>query len=145
MKQKRIVCRGHCPIFNYPDYQQPWADVWISFRTRPNKPHYYGPTLLTKKCVERDLKSYLELQEENPELDWSYEIELERIQLKLLETEEIIVEIPKKYSTMGEIITNKEYIDRKEAERMLTYYVNELGYKNLKFIWKRSKFIATPV
>lgn len=144
MRQKRVVCRGHCPIFVEPDYPQPWADVWVRFKGRPGKVFTFGPTLVTKRELEVDLMLDEQVQAEHPEFDYSEEINDNRKALDGLAADDIVVGPVSPYGTPS-IYTTKDFIDRREAERMLAKFIGTFGYRNLKFIWKRPKIIACPV
>ena len=55
MKRVRITC--YQPIALDPTIRQPWADVWIRFKTRSGRPaHEYGPTLLSRKELQGDIR-----------------------------------------------------------------------------------------
>lgn len=142
-KQKRITCRGHCPIFVDPDYKQPWADVWIRFKARPGRAFEFGPTLMTKQDVEAHLKITEECQAEHPEFDYGKDIADARRALAALEVSDVYVDPEIHHGP--EIYTSRDGIDRNEAERMLSAFVARYGYKNLKFVWKRPKIVAVPV
>ena len=42
------------------------------------------------------------------------------------------------------IYTRREYIDRAEAEAMLSHFMGTQGYRRIKYKWKKTDFVLTP-
>ena len=182
MTTKKVRCLNSEPISLYPEYQQGWSDTWIQFKTRPGKREYRAPTLISAGSIKREIEGnkwglkYYSSEEAKKEfadpssnptwrevfseitaqdmIDHCVE-DLAKNEADLAKTlkEGIWIDANEgKNKNIPNIYTSAEYIDRKEAEKMLRFYMKSLGYKNVSFRWKRPKrdkedgkyFIITP-
>lgn len=152
MKKKHITLICYEPIAFDKDYKQGWSDVWIRFYQK-RKRVKRGPTLISKPDLKADLQFSMEFYEENKHEEWMQhkdgDVDSKEIEdvLEILKTKSEFVDLSndKKNGIPG-IYTSKDYIDKKEAERLITEYVKLLGYESshLKLKWKRSKFRVIP-
>jgi hypothetical protein len=182
MNAKTVRCMTSEPISLDPHYRQYWADVWIQFKTGPNNRHYHAPTLISLGDIQKEIDSNIWGLEyyKNPETVKEYneanqkhgreifkditaedmyqhcvddKVKNENLLEKTLKKGMWIDPNYGKNKNIPSIYTSNEYIDRFEAERMLRLYMNSLGYKNVKFRWKRPRrdkkdgkyFLITPV
>ena len=143
MKKKTVRVRCHHPIAIDPNCQLPWADAWISYRTRPNHPHYFGPCLVCKGSLEFDLRITKECQADNLDLDYSDDIERQELALYALELSRFFIE--ESLHGTPTIYTSNEYIDRNEAVEMLRFFMDSRGFKNVKFRWQIPKIVTIPI
>lgn len=144
-KGKLIHCRCHEPIGLSKEAQQPWSDVWIRYTDKPGRKKVcYGPTLVSKGALKRDLDFEREFQAENPEYADEKEIrEMEEV-LRRLENEPVVIGDDWQHGTPT-IYTANELIDRKTAEQMLSAMMAGLRFQSVRFKWKRPKFVVRPM
>lgn len=136
MKHVRTWCHG--PIAVAPLYRQPWADVWLRFRGRPGRKVYtYGPTLISKP----ELHGALRFQRDLDPPDLKEIAKLERAAARIETRDLLIVPDP---GRCPDIYTAADYIDRREAERMLQFLMTSLGFGRTRFVWARPRLIIDP-
>ena len=117
--------------------RQPWSDVRISFIAEPGaETSEFEPTLISRSCLERDLRWARELEVKDPKPKRA-----ERT-AKLLEIFEILSDRVTCYvhsrspdDRIPEIYTQHDYIDQDEAERMLAHLLSTMGLKEVAFQW----------
>jgi hypothetical protein len=139
VKKKEIRCYTHHSL------DGGWADVWITYDDRRRK-SYFAPTLLTRASVERDLDIARACAAQNPDLDFSSDI-----QHNLSILEDLGVKVPCVITTeCGEgipsIHTAAEELSRPEAEAMLTHFLRYRGVRApLRFSWNKPGIMVHPV
>lgn len=120
MKKKKILCKHHINL-NYPN---PWCDIWISYKSKPGrKKVYLSPCLISSTCRELDDNGILQ-NHNHPDLYMEGDIDKANLC----------------------IYSEKEYIDKKEAERMISHLLKIKGVNinNIKFSWKNPRIFAMP-
>lgn len=147
MPKVNVTCTG--PIAVSRKYSCIWEDVYINWNVKPGRKNkkYLAPTLMSRTDVERDLEiETKELKEAKDEDIVFIETEIEYNKEILQELDKGNIFIQKDMDdTVPDVVTPKEYIDRDEAERMLTKLLEEwFDLKNIKFKWKRPNFVVTP-
>lgn len=166
--RKRIRCFSNFPLGQYPDAKIPWEDVYLRWKGKPGRKRYYsGPCLECKAEVLQDLKMHEDIRNrpdtgEVNELDpilrparvatweerqtWYREDDaLYARVLQELETQEFAHYGNDERGALT-IVTSAKGIDKREAERMLAWYLEKVhGIRNPKFCWTRPKFVITPV
>ena len=145
MKKKEVQVKGHHPVMVDPKVKVGWTDVWIVYKTRPKRIHYYGPTLITKEDLKVDLEINKQCQAENPELDYSDDIkDCEDILQTLQHSRFVVRKSPSPHNT-PDIFTSADGIDRKEAIAMLKHFMQSCGFNNVTFRWTRPKLLSFPI
>jgi hypothetical protein len=121
--------------------RQPWSDVRISFIPEPGGPTLvFEPTLVSRKRLDQDLTF-----EQNYFLEHSSEgrdaIEsLEKAVGAFKQGAQFYVVARSPEDKIPEIYTSQEYIDQVEAERILTYFLETKGLRNVSFQWVPPEF-----
>lgn len=156
MPKVNVTCTG--PIALSRKYSCIWEDVYINWNIKPGRKNkkYLAPTLMSRTDIERDIEL---LKKEQKSVGKSYgsNINLDEVELceedEIEYNKEILQELDKGNifiqkdmdDSTPDVVTPKEYIDRDEAERMLTKLLEEwFGLKNIKFKWKRPNFVIIP-
>ena len=142
---KKIVCSCHEPIGISKDYEQPWSDTYLSWTGKPGRKKYgLAPTLIGKQAAIQDYKISCWLLEKYPDVkDYQDEkTQLESI-IRVLEEEKtyVIIDVEKDLPT---VYTYKDYINRKEAENMISELMKFKDYYDIKCKWKRVKIYVIP-
>ena len=142
MSKKTIRCQTHGLMGRYTSAPVAWEDIWISWKGKPGRTTYKAsPCVICSAELEFDMWLHDKIRREQNEPDWYLdEDENAREALATLERQE--------YAVMGvdaslQIVTKAKGIDRKEAERMLAWYL--LRYhrvRNPKFSWQRSEYLV---
>ena len=141
-KEIKVKCYG--PITLSSNYESPWEDVWLSWKGKPGRKKYYlGPCLSSKTDAESEHEINLECQEKHPDIEWDEEIEKSRETLEVINNGEIYID--DNHSTIPNVYSPKEFINRKEAERMIVKLLETRGVKNIKCNWLKPKMIIVPI
>jgi hypothetical protein len=136
---KLITVRCYDPIAVDKTYRQPWSDLWISFTSKPGRRRYaFAPTLVSLPALKQDLQMALDVN------DAAEAADCERIMQLLNEDDGLDIERGAN-EDQPTIYTSREYIDRAEAQRMISYFLGTLGYANCRFKWLRPKIVLIPV
>jgi hypothetical protein len=144
--RKRVTVTCWEPMAVDPTAQQLWGDVWIRFKARPGRRAYsFGPCLCSRKDLERDLAGF-DSDAGATLADFSEDIAYVHSVLETLRNQPFWFNPDDDMSRRGtpNIYTATDWIDRAEAERMLTYFMSTLGHHNPRFHWKRPKIIFQP-
>ncbi len=148
-KKVRLTSQGLYTL--YPDYKVNWDDVYLKFKIKRTTV-YLAPCLCSYGNLLHDIEVRKKVAKECSECDekW-YENEvksLETIRDNLnTGTKHAVNATPKNRFKPGEefvfadIYTRAETIDKNEAENMLSFYLNMLDCKNVKYSWKRPDFV----
>ena len=165
-KSKKVVrvTSDDGALGKFPWIRTKWSDVWITFYDPfAHKDYTYCVTLLSKSCLISDMESYgnysdfkdfpkekekfdtwmecakttLEAFDENPDFLWFDNYKCYHPSNKS----------KKKYSEdnrLPDIYCGKEYINKKEAERMLNAFVGQVLGRGMynkicEFQWKKNK------
>lgn len=145
--KKKITIRCYGPVAVGKQYESPWEDVWIYWKGKPGKKKYcIALCLHSKTSLEKDHEINLELEKDHPG-EWKDEIQQTEKALETINKGEYYIddlkddlggEIPNIYSP-------KEWLNREEAERMLSFILKLKGINNPKFIWRKPKIIVIPM
>lgn len=141
ISKKEVIINCYEPIVIDNNYQQLWSDIYIKYKAKPGRRTYYkAPTLISKVCLEEDIAScsnntinmrMLEyLKNVKTLLDWGVSFVVQNSSW---------VE-----KNRPHIYTNKEYIDKYEANRLIIEYMKFLGFRNIKLKWKHPEIIFEP-
>lgn len=144
-KKITVSCCGPIALGKRNNYEVPWEDVYLSWSGKPKgKKYRIAPVIVSKTDAEHEYKLLKELQEENPDYDFSEEINILENALKhIKEYNQIYIHDPN--DPLCAIYTPKEYIDRKEAERMIReLMVNHYGFNEIICKWKRPRLVILP-
>lgn len=145
MSKKTIRCISHGIIATNTFERSPWEDVWIEWKGKPGRKLYRAaPCLVCAAEHMADLAMHDQIRSEHEEPTWYLDHDEDIKQaLRTAATEG--------YACMGTgggltITTLAKGITRKEAERMLTWYLRRThGIKHVRFSWQRPKHTAQPV
>jgi hypothetical protein len=136
-----VIC--HSPFAVWPEAQEPWADVWVSWKERPGRPRRkFGPTLIARSNLEFDLQITRKCladaeQAGDGEMITAHRAELEQqedthrhlLVDKLLHSDAADDHAP-------DIYVDQDYLDRPTAERMLACWLRDVhGIAHPKFEW----------
>ena len=136
-KQIKVRCYG--PITVDPDYPSLWEDVYLSWTQKPGRKRMeIAPCLVSKTDLISDLLTHKNMQEDGA-ADFSEDIE--RLEKALSTIENGHYYIYDKDNPLTDMCTPKEYIDKKEAEKMIRLIMIEYGYDNVKLKWERPKMV----
>jgi len=126
----KVIVNCFGPIAFGQDYQSPWEDVWLQWTTKPGRRKIrWAPCLVSR--------SYANAAQE---FDPDYYSQ----PLQAVASGDIFIVDPKSETT--EIFTPADYVDRAEAERMITTLVTAIsGPQPVRFKWKRPKLFIQPV
>ena len=142
--KKKITVDCHGPIAANKKNKSSWEDVWLTWTGKPGRKKYHlGPCLMSKTALERDHEDNLKCSRKYPEIDWTDDLYQSELALKKVTLGEIHIEDPD--SSITNIYTQKECIDRKEAERMIKVLLKLHGFNDVRFKWNRPKFIVIPM
>lgn len=140
---KRVLVRCYDPIAVDPTARQPWSDVWIRFTSRPGRRTYqYGPTLLSRPELRHDLRAVREDATIGESTPVSIPL-LEGID-RILDASPIHVDLAGSGQGFPNVYSSAEWIDRREAERMLQALMTVLGFGRVKFVWMKTTFRLHP-
>lgn len=141
-KKIKVSCCG--PIAFKDTYKSMWEDVWLTWTSKPGrKKNYLGPTLISFYDAIRECKQLVELQKDNPDLDYSEEIQEYNNLIKDSQSNGFSISwVDKKCPT---VITDKECINREEADKMINYLMQYFGFKKVTTKWTRPKLMIVPV
>lgn len=141
---KKITVKCHGPIALSKKHSSPREYVWLSWTDKPGRKKYYlAPCLVGKSALESDLKISHELKEKYKDDFYDDEISQYESALYWLSHGDILIDKLESYFT--DIYTNKETIDRQEAEKMIAKLMKFYGYNNIVCKWKRPKIVVIPL
>lgn len=169
--RKRVLCSCHGPIAFGPHYKSPWEDVWLRWKGKPGRKVYRAaPTLVCHRELYVELEMHAEIRKgplhplsigdiilpgtpevpmEERESWYLRDDEVMRSMLAALERAPYACDwqsYPERDKGLSTVYTKAAGIDRKEAERMLAYFLEvAYGVKNVKFDWKKADFCIEPV
>lgn len=156
MKRKIVVVKSHGPLSYSKTVAIGWEDVWLrlhlgrrSLKLGPclvSREHLRSDIAIAEKIAQKPSASTRELHEKQGE-------EL-RALLEKLDASGYVVDHEPKTARRGadpghdfalaNVYTHAAWIDRAEAERMLTSYLAALGVRDAVYKWKGSSFTAWP-
>lgn len=146
MKKKTILCKGHGPLQNYTQTCVPWEDVWISWK-EGRKKCFDAPVLVSKLSLIQDIEVNDICHKNNPDMGFdkdAFELSLIKESFDLGLKDVIVTNMDSQSGPC--VYTKQDYIDRKEAEKMLRVLLCYRGVvSDLKFSWVRNDFLAYPV
>jgi len=139
---KKITVKCYGPIGINKTYQSSWEDVWLSWTDKPGRKKYYlAPCLCSKTDLKRDYQIELELKEDGI-LSFLKQTE---DALKFVNNNKIYVYVHNDYKNIPTIYSPKDFIDRAEAERMISEVMKLHGYDSIICKWKRPKTVIIPM
>jgi len=136
-KQVRVRCYG--PIAYGKQYSSPWEDLFIMYKTGPGKSHYFWLTVVGMSDLLKELKT---VQELNEEFSGAYVEEIKEFEdiLKILSFQDFHVD-----KEFKNIYSNKDLIDKKESNRLISEFMKIKGFSNIHCRWKNPGFCITPM
>lgn len=146
-RRKVIRCITSSPFAIYPEAEEPWSDVWVSWKERPGRSRRkFGPTLLarvdTRGEVEKDeFLIPLYAAEGNSEMEEFCREDLPKAQemLRRVDAEDGIID-PDPKESCPNLYTTAEWLTRQTAEEMLARWLREVhGIRHPKFRWNHPK------
>lgn len=132
-----------------------WEDIWLTWNIKPGRKNKkcIGPTLISKKDLEYDIEDckiqipkYIKMNENSSLINFvKNELNKNLYILNELEKNNIYIEETNE-KDLHNLYTAKEYIDKKEAERLCKKLLEDhYGLKNIIFKWKRPKITIQTV
>ncbi|MFW6242878.1 MAG: hypothetical protein ACOC2W_01855 [bacterium] len=142
---KKITVGTWSPIAVHKWYESIWDDVQLSWSVKPGRSvRKISPMLGSKKDAENEYKDLIDMQNESSDFDYSEEINnIKKIIDYMNEYNEIYIEDPD--DPITEVYTPKDYIDKKEAERMIAKLMKHYGFDEIRCKWKRPKIFVISV
>lgn len=142
-QRKRIYCSCHGAIAAGPQYRTHWEDIWLKWQAKPGRQWYYAaPMVGTRADLEAESWLSIEVQRKHPEHDYREDITYNERMLAALDS----APFARDTHECPNVYTNAKYIDRAEAERMLTWFLLDAhGIANPKFVWKKATAFAHSV
>ena len=139
-KKVLVICYG--PVAIGKQYESPWEDLTIRYKTRPGKAINRWLTCVSYNALLQDIEFEKELITEYPEHDESYTKVLLNLQdiVNKLEQNDIYCN-----EEDGDLYTKSENINRVECERMMNEFMKIKGFSNIKYVWKRPDFCIQPM
>jgi hypothetical protein len=137
-----VSCWG--PIAFSNKYKSPWEDVWISWTGKPGRTKYrLAPCLISLTDLKDNIELTQTLQKENPDIDWSDEIEELTNAFENTFLGNIFVANPK--DKLTNIYTPMEFITREEANNMIRELMKFYNFDKIRIKWSRPKMLVIPV
>jgi hypothetical protein len=146
MPRKRVRLTCHEPFAVDPTQKQPWADVYVMFKTRPGRRGVpIEPTLMSRSDLERTVESMESLAAEHPGMFADDVVEQRALLARVVE-EGIVIDANDDQFTRGlpDIYTSAWLMDRAEAERMLRVLLLRYGIRQCRFDWVRPDLVIIP-
>jgi hypothetical protein len=155
-RRKVIRCISYSPFTVYPKAEEPWDDVWVSWKERPGRPRRkYGPTLIARADVRGEVEKYEFLiplyskggSSENAEMEEFAREELPKARemLAQLDWSEFIIDRDPK-EKIPNLYTRQEWLTRETAEELLAVWLREVhGIRNPKFEWDHPKIFVRSI
>lgn len=145
---KLVRAESHDSIV-FKDTLVPWSDIWISFTTKPaRKTKRYGPTFYGRADIEQELdfeRKFLRQYPEHEEETRERIVELATV-LEMFNVQDIVVRNIDSGHGTPDIYINKDYFNRKDADRMIDALMKHLGYSGARVKWPRPpKFVVQCV
>jgi hypothetical protein len=164
---KKVYVRCHEPIAACKDAQQGWSDCYLQFKVR-RKTVYKGPTFRSRGDVLAEVelsKKMLAKHESGESLSLeickALDMEVPSAESMAAATRESLAEesallaeldgssgilVKRKDEGCPDVYTSKDWIDRAEAERMITALMAEYGVTSFRQKWKHpGGFLIHPV
>jgi len=138
-----------------PEVSTPWFDIWITFRPKGKfrKETIVGTLqtadcLVSELCLDRRIAREARIRGEVYERDEEWEEGLQRTLQEIADKGYSLTALPG--DSQGSFIdhhvtTNATEINREEAEKMVRFLLEKLGYKNPKLVWKKVKRSVSAV
>lgn len=147
--RKRIMVMCHGPLGvksgSRDSYHVTWDDVWLRWTGKPGRRVYRAaPCLMTVREVEADMYLNEEVRRTSNEPTWYRDQDADyTTALKMVQGEGYGCV---RFGAAPSIVTPALVIDRAEAERMLTWWLDHAhGIRNPKFSWVKTKYVIVPM
>ena len=137
-KKVQVNCYG--PIAFGKQYESYWEDVWIRYKIRPGKSFHIWFTFISYPDLLSNLELDLELEKDNPDLSWAEGIDKYKSIIKILETNEFYYD-----EKLTDFYIKYKCVNRQVVEKILNWFIESKGYRNIKHCWKIPKILVTPV
>lgn len=159
---KRVLIKSFSGLAVDPNYTVGWEDIYLELHWPKRHKLYLAPTFMTRDDLVHDIKIQFQLAEENKKKEWAIKCEehgkfLQGV-LEQLDRDGMAVDAKldckalarsksgdRNQFALSGVYTAKEWINRAEAERMITYYLGLFGVKDAKYTWIRPSFFCHPV
>jgi len=139
---KQIQVRCHEPIAIDPTWKQGWSDVWLRWKWNPKRSCRAFLTLVGRIELLSDMETTKRCLDDSSDLWYHFRCELDEQERMLasLSRNEMV------YNTGSlTVYTRNDWINRAEAERMISLYLTTENIWYPKFVWKRPTHIISPV
>lgn len=159
---KRVLVKSFSGIAVDPTYMVGWDDIYLELHWPKRHKLYLAPTFMTRDDLVGDINRQRELAKDKKwKTSWpdfeSHAFKLQAV-LDRLDKEGVVVDAElnskqlarsrcgdgDRFALAG-VYTSKEWIDRAEAERMITHYIGLFGVRDAKYVWIRPRFFVNPV
>lgn len=157
MKRKHVQVKSNGPLSFSKTIEIGWEDVWLRVHSG-RRLLKLAPCLVSREHLRSDIaiadKIANDPSAETREFHAQEAAELRALLEKLDASGHVVDHAPPQSFRRGEdpgrdfalanVYTNCAWIDRAEAERMLTSYLAALGMRDCVYKWKGSRFFAWP-
>ncbi|MFW6046953.1 MAG: hypothetical protein ACOCP4_04115 [Candidatus Woesearchaeota archaeon] len=139
---KKITVKSVSPIAAHRWYETLWDDVFLSWSCKPGRSVYkIAPMIGSRKDLEYQYEDMIKLQKNASDYDYSKEINDIKKALDYINSyNKIYIENPN--DPITEIYTPREYIDKNEAEKMISELMKHYGFNEIRCKWKRPKMFV---
>lgn len=132
-----------------------WDDMYLRFKMR-RKTVKLAPCLISREHLVSDIKMHERFANESNKFVAEYQKDVANMQemLRQVDSNGYAIDAkpdsvfkPNKDFVLANVYTKANWIDKKESERMITWYLGEFGLTNLnfRFDWIKEKFIVRGV
>lgn len=152
-QRKHIRVRCYGPIAVDKSYESPWEDIWLRWRDRPGRARKATVTI----CGRGNLENDIDIQEKcladavREKKDYATECAADLAKLRGLLAKLTTPESTALYphdddDGCPDIYCGKEMLTRAEAERVMAQWLEQKhGLRNLKFCWRRPRYMVVSV
>jgi hypothetical protein len=147
MPVKRVRVSCHEPLAVDPQARQPWADVYLRFKTRPgNHVVRSGPTLMGRNDLRRTIASTRRLATNDADGPFAEELAVAEALLARVDVDGIVVDTASEGYARGcpDVYTAAPELDRAEASRMILAVLALHGVTRCRLDWRRPDLVIVP-
>ena len=149
MRRKVIRCICSSAIAVWRDAEEPWADVWVRWKTRPGRRcEMYGPTLMARADVEGEIQTAQHALDHPHADDPDWGPLFERIKTEAEARLRRLSTDGQEYDTdphdpVPNLWTNAPWLTRATAEQLLAAWLADVhGISNPKFEWDHPRWLV---